>query len=82
MNRLGAVAQQFSPDKIMQTIAGANGSAPVKSVGDVPATPAADRMRLSMFSPPAGTKGALGLMVVQHGDQPVEILMNIHVKPQ
>jgi predicted nucleic acid-binding Zn ribbon protein len=81
LNRLGAVAQALSPDKIMQMVAAPNDAPPAKSVGDIPATAAADRMRLSMFKPPAGTKGDLGVLVVQHGDQPVEILMKAHVSP-
>jgi hypothetical protein len=62
-------------------LAAPNDAAPAKSVGDIPATAAADRMRLSMFSPPAGTKGALGVMVVQHGDRPVTIMMKSHISP-
>jgi hypothetical protein len=81
LNRLGAVAQALSPDKIMQMLAAPNDAAPAKSVGEIPATAAADRMRLSMFSPPPGTKGDLGVMVVQHGDQPVAIMMKAHIAP-
>jgi hypothetical protein len=81
LNRLGAVAQALSPDKIMQMIAAPNDAAPAKSVGDIPATAAADRMRLSLFAPPAGTKGDLGVLVAQHGDEPVEILMKAHISP-
>jgi hypothetical protein len=81
LNRLGAVAQALSPDKIMQMVAAPTDAAPAKSVGDIPATGAADRMRLSMFAPPAGTKGDLGVLVVQHGDQPVEVLMKAHLSP-
>jgi hypothetical protein len=78
LNQLGAVAQQFSPEKIMQMLAGGGTAKP-----DAPPAPtaAADRIRLSLFSPPAGTKGELGIMIVQKGDKPVEILMKTHVKP-
>jgi hypothetical protein len=79
-NRLGAVAQQFSPDKIMQMIAGAKDATPVSSA-EIPATAATDRIRLSLFSPPAGTPGDLGVMIVQPGDKPVEIFMRTHIKP-
>ena len=79
LNRLAAVAQALSPDKIMQMVAAPNDAAPAKSVVDTSATAAADRVRISMFAPPAGTKGELGVLVVQHGDQPVEILMKAHV---
>jgi hypothetical protein len=81
LNQLGGVAQALSPDKIMQMVAAPNDAAPVKSVGDIPATAAADRIRLSMFAPPAGTKGDLGILIVQHGDEPVEILTKAHVSP-
>ena len=81
LNRLGAVGQTFSPDKVMQMLAAPSDSAPMKSVADIPATAAADRMRLSLFSPPPGTKGDLGVMVVQHGDKPVIVLMKTHVAP-
>ena len=50
-----------------------------KSVGETPATAAADRMRLSLFKPPAGTPGDVGLMIAQKGDKPVEIMTKIHV---
>jgi hypothetical protein len=81
LNRLGAVAQALSPDKVMQMLAAQNDAATAKSVGDIPATAADDRMRISMFSPPPGTKGALGVLVVQHGDQPVAIMMKTHISP-
>jgi hypothetical protein len=81
LNRLGAVAQQLSPDKIMQMFADPNGGTPEKSAGDIPATATADRIRLSMFSPPAGTKGDPGVMIVQRDGKPVTILMKTHTSP-
>jgi len=81
LNKLGAVAQALSPDKFMQMLSAPNDAAPAKSVADIPATAAADRMRLSLFSPPPGTKGDLGVMVVQHGDKPVTVLMKTHIAP-
>jgi hypothetical protein len=79
LNQLGAVAHALSPDKIMQMLAAPN--APAKTVEDIPATAAADRMRIAMFSPPVGTKGGLGVMVVQHGERPVIIMMKKHIDP-
>jgi hypothetical protein len=79
---LGAVAQALSPEKIMQMLVAPNGAAPAKSVSDIPATAVAERMRLSLFSPPAGTKGDLGGMIVQHGDGTVTILMKTRVSPE
>ncbi|HEX3913349.1 MAG TPA: zinc ribbon domain-containing protein [Steroidobacteraceae bacterium] len=81
LNRLGAVAQALSPDKIMQMLSAPSDAAPAKSAGDIPATAAADRTQLSMFSPPAGTKGDLGVMIVQRGDKPVTIMMKSHISP-
>jgi hypothetical protein len=81
LNRLGAVAQQLSPDKIMQMMAAQSDATAVKSAAETPATAATDRTRLSLFAPPAGTKGELGVMIVQKGDQPVEIMMKTHVSP-
>jgi hypothetical protein len=78
LNRLGAVAQQLSPDKIMQMMAAQSDATAVKSAAETPAT---DRTRLSLFAPPAGTKGELGVMIVQKADQPVEIMMKTHVSP-
>jgi hypothetical protein len=79
LNRLGAVAQALAPDKIMQMISASSNAPTAISVGDIPAT--ADRTRLSMFSPPAGTKGDLGVMIVQRGDKPVTIMMKSHISP-
>jgi len=81
LNRLGAMAQQLSPDKIMQMLAPQPGAAPAKSVSDIPATATTDRVRISMFKPPPGTNPDLGVMVVQQGDKPVTIFMKTHVSP-
>jgi hypothetical protein len=34
-----------------------------------------------MFSPPAGTKRDLGVMIVQRGDRPVVVMMKSHISP-
>jgi len=81
LNRLGAVAQALSPDKIMQMMSASSDAAPAKSVGDIPETATADRTRLAMFSPPAGTKRDLGVMIVQRGDRPVVVMMKSHISP-
>ncbi len=73
--------KQLTPDKIMQMIVAPNDAASAKSAGDVPATAAADRQRLSLFSPPAGTKGNVGIMIVQKGGNPVTVLLKAHVSP-
>lgn len=52
-----------------------SGSSGAASAADMPATAAADRFRLSMFAPPAGAKPATAVLVVQHGNSPVEALL-------
>jgi hypothetical protein len=79
MNQLGAVSQQFSPANIMQMLSAPDGTTAAKTPAEVPATAAADRISISMFAPPAGTKGDPGIMVVQKGSHPVEIFMKTHV---
>jgi hypothetical protein len=44
-------------------------------------TAAADQIRISVFSPPAGSKAKSGVMIVQHGDSPVEALLQAKVAP-
>jgi hypothetical protein len=34
-----------------------------------------------MFRPPDGSKTDTGVMIIQRGDQPVEVFMQAHVKP-
>lgn len=81
LSRLGVLAQALSPDKLMQMVSAPGDAAPAKAAGDIPATATADRTRLAMFSPPAGTKGDLGVMIVQRGDKPVTIMMKSHISP-
>ena len=71
----------MSPNKIMQMLSAPPNGAPAQSASDIPATAAADRTRLCLFSPPAGTKGGMGVMIVQRGDKPVTIMMKSHVAP-
>ncbi len=80
--QLGANAQQLSPENILKMLGGgaAGGSAP-GSLTPAPATAPADRIRISIFKPPAGSKNEPGIMIVQKGDQPVEALLAAHVKP-
>ncbi|HEY4213758.1 MAG TPA: zinc ribbon domain-containing protein [Steroidobacteraceae bacterium] len=81
LNRVGAVAQALSPDKLMQMLAASSGTTPAKSVGDLPATATAQRLRLSMFKPPQGSQGDLGVLIVQRGDEPVTVMMKTHISP-
>ena len=80
--QLGANAQQLSPENILKMLgaAGQNGGAP-GSFTSAPATAAADRIRISIFKPPPGSKNEPGIMIVQKGDSPVEALLAAHVAP-
>jgi hypothetical protein len=81
MGDMDQLRKQLTPDKIMQMITAPNDAASAKSAGDVPATAESDRQRLSLFSPPTGTKGDVGVMIVQKGDNPVTVLMKAHISP-
>ena len=82
LNQLGAMAQQLSPDKIMQMLSAPDGSGQGKSLAETPATAVNRQLRLSIFSAPPRTKGDLGVMIVQQGDKPVQIFMKTQVQPQ
>ncbi|HEV7357510.1 MAG TPA: hypothetical protein VGN99_05910 [Steroidobacteraceae bacterium] len=80
--QLGANAQQLSPENILKMLgAGAAGGSAPGSLTPAPATASADRIRISIFKPPAGSKNEPGIMIVQKGDHPVEALLAAHVKP-
>jgi hypothetical protein len=80
--QLGAQAKQLSPENILKMLgAGAQNGAAPNSFTPAPATAAADRIRISIFKPPPGTKNAPGIMIVQKGGSPVEALMQAHVRP-
>jgi hypothetical protein len=76
MHALGA---QLSPDKIMQSlVAGVTESNPQSAVAAPTAaapTPAAEVLRLSIFTPPTGTSGKAGIMIFQKGDNSVAIMI-------
>ena len=81
-DQLETVAQTLSPNKIMQMLSGSSDATTAKQVGENHAADAAERTRLAMFSPPAGTKGEPGIMIVQRGDRPVTIMMKNAIPPQ
>ena len=79
--QLGAAAGQLSPENILKMLGAAaqNGAAP-QPLTAAPATPPADRIRISIFKPPPGQSNP-GIMIVQKGDHPVEALLQAHVRP-
>ena len=79
-DQLETVAQTLTPEKIMQMLSGSSDATTAKQVGEIHAADA-DRARLSMFSPPAGTKGDPGVMIVQRGAGPVTIMMQNRLAP-
>jgi hypothetical protein len=78
--RLGAQAKQLSPDNIMKMLTGAQGGTN-PSFTPVPATAPEDRIQISIFKPPAGSRNDPAIMIVQKGSHPVEALMHAQVKP-
>ncbi len=79
---LNQVSQQLTPENIGKMLAaavpGAAGSTPA------PATAAADpstRVSVTMFKAPAGTPGKPGILIAQHGDQPVTVMMSARSAP-
>jgi hypothetical protein len=75
------LSKQLSAQSIMQILGvppPADQAAPSRPPG---ATPAAEPIRISVFSPPAGGKAKVGVMIVQHGDSPVEALLQAKVAP-
>jgi hypothetical protein len=80
--QLGATAKQLSPENMLKMLsAGAQNGAAADSFTPAPPTAAADRIRISIFKPPAGAKNAPAIMIVQKGDRPVEALLQAHARP-
>ena len=76
------LSKQLSPQSIMQMLgAQAQGDPAAASSAAAVPTPAADQVRVSVFSPPAGSKAKSGVMIVQHGESPVEALLQAKVAP-
>jgi hypothetical protein len=78
--RLGAQAQQLSPENIMKMLTAARGGG-TPGFAPVPATAAEDRIQVAIFKPPAGTPQDHQIMIVQKGSHPVEALLQAQVKP-
>jgi hypothetical protein len=40
-----------------------------------------EKLKISIFRPPAGSRADTGVMIIQKGDQPVQAFMQTNVKP-
>ncbi len=78
---LGQMSRALSPENIGKLLGqGAGGADASTSAPDGGAASAAsDRVRISLFQPPAGSPNKTGVMIVQHGDQPVEALLQAKI---
>jgi hypothetical protein len=74
------LSKQLSTQSIMQIFGAPPPSSPAAASSADPSAPSADPIRLSMFSPPAGSKAKTGVMIVQHDDSPVEALLQAKVE--
>jgi hypothetical protein len=73
------LSKQLSAGSLTQMLGGQPGNAPITAgAADAPATAP---LRLSIFSPPAGSPSKSGIMIVQHGDEPVEALLQAKIAP-
>lgn len=77
----GALAKQLSPENIMKMIGSQVGGSAAPPGSAAPATAPPEKLKISMFRPPDGSKTDTGVMIIQRGDQPVEVFMQAHVKP-
>ncbi len=80
---MGRMSRQLSPENLGKLLGQATGgteSSGAPADRDA-ASAAADRLRISLFEPPAGSPNKTGVMIVQHGDQPVEALLQAKIAP-
>ena len=81
---LNQVKQQFTAENIgkMLAAAGANGGAGTDAPAAAPAAsdPSA-REAIVLFKAPPGTAGKPGILIEQHGEQPVRVLMSARSTP-
>ena len=78
---LGSLAKQLSPENIMKMIGSQAGGSAAQPGSAASATAPPEKLKISMFRPPAGSKTDTGVMIIQKGDQPVEAFMQANVKP-
>jgi hypothetical protein len=81
LSDFGALAKQLAPENIMKMIGSQVGGSAAQPVSAAPATAPPEKLQISMFRPPADSKTDTGVMIIQKGDQPVQVFMQAHVKP-
>jgi hypothetical protein len=78
---LGSLAKQLSPEYILKMFGSqADGSAAQPGSAASAAAPP-EKLKISIFRPPAGSRADTGVMIIQKGDQPVQAFMQTNVKP-
>jgi hypothetical protein len=77
---MGQLSMQLSAQSIAKMLGAQPGDSPDTSAAGAAAPAAADKVRISLFTPPAGSPKS-SIMIVQHGDGPVEALLHAKVAP-
>ncbi len=77
----GSLAKQLSPENIMKMIGSQAGGSTAQPGSAAPAAPPPEKLKISIFRPPAGSKADTGVMIIQKGDQPVQAFMQANVRP-
>lgn len=71
--------QQLSTDNLMKMLSGQ--APPPSAAGAADPSSDADRVSLSLFTPPPGTNNGQSVAVIQKGGKPVAALLSLKVKP-
>jgi hypothetical protein len=74
------LSKQLSAQSLMQMV-GAQPPSDPAAPSAAAAMPSAEPIRISLFSPPTGSKDKIGVMIVQHGKGQVEALLQAQVAP-
>jgi hypothetical protein len=78
---LGQLSRQLSAQNIGKLLGQAtqDANSPAGTAAATTASAAADQLRISLFQPPPGSPIKTGVMIVQHGDTPVEALLQAKI---
>ncbi len=75
------LSKQLASLSVLQTLGAQPPVDPAAASGTPDSTHGSDPIRISLFSPPAGGTAKVGVMILQHGDSPVEALLHAKVAP-